>query len=44
MLKSVWFVLGGMAIVFSTLAVLLVVMMGLNRLLRAKPHATPPGK
>ncbi|OGK78344.1 MAG: hypothetical protein A2X53_21145 [Candidatus Rokubacteria bacterium GWA2_70_23] len=38
MVNAVWFVLGGMAIVFATLCVLLAVMMGLGRLLRPKPR------
>ena len=37
-MNAIWFVLGGMAIVFATLAVLQVVMMGLARLMRPKPR------
>ena len=37
-MNAIWFVLGGMAIVFATLAVLLAVMMGLARLLRPEPR------
>ena len=39
MLGATWFVLAGMAIVFATLGLLVLVRAGLNRLLRAKPAA-----
>lgn len=39
MLKATWFVLAGMAIVFATLSLLVLVMMGLNRWLQPKPEA-----
>jgi Na+-transporting methylmalonyl-CoA/oxaloacetate decarboxylase gamma subunit len=39
-LSAAWFVLAGMAIVFTTLGVLVVVMTALNRLLMPKPEAT----
>lgn len=40
MLNAVWFVLGGMAIVFATLCLLVAVMMGLNRWLRPGRQAS----
>lgn len=39
MLKATWFVLAGMAIVFATLGLLVLVMTALNRWLRPKPEA-----
>lgn len=42
MLNALWFVLGGMAIVFATLGLLLVVMAGLNRWLSPKPGSKGP--
>lgn len=42
MLGATWFVLGGMAITFGTLAVLMVVMTALNRLLASRPRAEGP--
>jgi Na+-transporting methylmalonyl-CoA/oxaloacetate decarboxylase gamma subunit len=42
-LNAVWFVLGGMAIVFATLSLLVVVMMGLNRWLGPDPEGKPRG-
>lgn len=39
MLKATWFVLAGMAIVFTTLGLLVLVMTALNRWLRPKPEA-----
>ncbi|MBI4589584.1 MAG: hypothetical protein HY725_12160 [Candidatus Rokubacteria bacterium] len=44
MLSAVWFVLGGMAIVFATLSLLVVVMLGLNRWLGPKPQAKTRGE
>jgi Na+-transporting methylmalonyl-CoA/oxaloacetate decarboxylase gamma subunit len=41
-LKATWFVLAGMAIVFATLSVLVLVMTGLNRWLG--PEARPGGR
>lgn len=38
MLKATWFVLGGMAITFATLAVLMVAMSALNRWLGPEPR------
>ncbi|MBI3028314.1 MAG: hypothetical protein HYY64_02230 [Candidatus Rokubacteria bacterium] len=39
MLKATWFVLAGMAIVFATLSLLVLVMTALNRWLRPTPEA-----
>ncbi|MEK6666933.1 MAG: hypothetical protein AABZ20_10970 [candidate division NC10 bacterium] len=39
MLKTTWFVLAGMAIVFATLGLLVLVMTALNRWLRPEPEA-----
>lgn len=39
MLNATWFVLGGMAITFATLAVLMLVMTALNRWLGPEPRA-----
>ncbi len=39
MLKATWFVLAGMAIVFATLTVLVLVMTGLNRWLGPEAKA-----
>lgn len=44
MLNAVWFVLGGMAIVFATLSLLVVVMMGLNRWLGPDPEGKSQGR
>ena len=43
MLNALWFILAGMAIVFATLGLLLVVMAGLNRLMAPKPGAKARG-
>lgn len=43
MLNAVWFVLGGMAVVFAALAALLAVMMGLNRWFTPKPEGKAKG-
>jgi len=40
-LKATWFVLAGMAIVFATLSVLVLVMSALNRWLRPGPEVRP---
>ena len=39
MLKATWFVLAGMAIVFATLSLLVLVMTARNRWLRPEPEA-----
>ena len=41
MLRATWFVLAGMGIVFATLALLVLVMMALNRWLAPTPAAAP---
>jgi Na+-transporting methylmalonyl-CoA/oxaloacetate decarboxylase gamma subunit len=41
-LKAAWFVLAGMAIVFATLALLVLVMTALNRWFRPTPEARAP--
>jgi len=44
-LRATWFVLAGMAVVFATLGLLVLVMSLLNRVLGAKPAAkTTPGE
>lgn len=44
MLNATWFVLGGMAIVFAVLALLLGAMMALNRWLRPEVETAAQGK
>jgi Na+-transporting methylmalonyl-CoA/oxaloacetate decarboxylase gamma subunit len=43
-LNAIWFVLGGMAITFATLTVLIVVMTLLNRWLGAPARTGPGGR
>lgn len=43
MREAAWFVLGGMAVVFAVLAILLGVVMALNRLPGPKADAKGPG-
>lgn len=40
MLKATWFVLAGMAITFATLVLIMLVMNGLNLLLKPRPKPT----
>ena len=44
MLKATWFVLAGMAIVFATLSVLVLVMSALNRWFQPGPGARAGGR
>ena len=39
MLKAIWFILAGMAIVFATLSLIVLMMMALNRWLPPDPEA-----